>query len=214
MTDPQPSGLERRKARDDRVVTTLLLGRLVCPQGDTVCRIRNFSQGGAKIELRIPLAIGDAVSIELRGTVMVPGKIAWIAGNSAGVAFDDLIDSALLLGDPGAGFKQRSPRLEADCSAVLRVMGHAHSVRLLDIGQRGARVGGAAKLPRDTSVRLEAPGLGHMPAVVRWASPDALGLFFPDPIPFVMLSAWSQDSATRFCARASTGTAGAVTAAL
>jgi len=202
MNDPQATVTDRRKARDDRLVTTLLLGRIVAPQGDTVCRIRNLSQGGAKIEIRAPLAVGDRVSVELRGTTLVPGTVAWVAGNAAGVAFAEPVERDTLLGHCAQGrFKQRSPRLEADCPAILRVAGHAHSTRLLDIGQRGACIGGAGNLARDTNVRLEAAGLGHIAAVVRWSKPDTVGLFFPEPIPFVTLSAWSQDTATRFSAR-------------
>ncbi|WP_242139721.1 MULTISPECIES: PilZ domain-containing protein [unclassified Sphingomonas] len=202
MSDPQTLPGDRRKARDDRLVTTLLLGRIVAPLGDTVCRIRNLSQGGAKIEIRAPLAVGDPVSVELRGTTLVPGTVAWVSGNTAGVAFSEPVERDTLLGHSGQGrFKQRSPRLEADCQAILRVAGHPHAARLLDIGQRGACVGGAGDLARDTSVRLEAAGLGHVAAVVRWSRPDAVGLFFPEPIPFVTLSAWSQDGATRFSAR-------------
>ena len=202
MTDPHAVPSDRRKARDDRLVTTLLLGRIVAPQGDTVCRIRNLSQGGAKIEIRAPLAVGDPVSVELRGTTLVPGTVAWIAGNAAGIAFAEPGERDTLLGHSGeGGLRQRSPRLEADCPAVLRVSGHAHTVRLLDIGQRGACLRGAGALARDTGVRLEAPGLGMIPAVVRWSKPETVGLFFPEPIPFVTLAAWSQDTATRFSAR-------------
>jgi hypothetical protein len=202
MTDAQPVLVDRRKARDDRLVTTLLLGRIITPQGDTVCRIRNLSRGGAKIEVRAPLAVGDSVAIELRGTTLVPGRVAWVAGNAAGIAFAEPVEQDTLLGhasDPR--LKQRSPRLEADCRAILRFLGHAHSVRLRDIGQRGACVCGAGDLARDTAVRLDAAGLGQIPAVVRWSKPDAVGLFFPEPIPFATLSAWAQDTATRFYAR-------------
>lgn len=202
MTDPHVMPIDRRKARDDRLVTTLLLGRIVGPRGDTVCRIRNLSQGGAKIEIRAPLAVGEPVSIELRGTTLVPGTVAWVAGNAAGIAFAEPVERDMLLGHSTQGrFKQRSPRLEADCPTIVRVAGHAHSARLLDIGQRGARVGGAGDLLRDTTVRLETIGLGHIAAVVRWSKPDSVGLFFPDPIPFVTLSSWSQDTALRFSSR-------------
>lgn len=203
MSDPHVLPTDRRNATDGRLVTTLLLGRIVGPQGDTVCRIRNLSQGGAKIEIHAQFAVGDLVEIELRGTTLVPGRIAWVAGKTAGIAFAEPVSQDTLLGhasDPK--WKQRSPRLEADCPAILRVSGHVHTVRLHDIGQRGACVAGAGNLARDTAVRLEAPGLGLIPAVVRWSKPDAVGLFFPEPIPFVTLSAWAQDAATRFSARA------------
>jgi len=202
MNDPQTITNDRRKTRDDRLVTTLLLGRVVTPRGDTVCRIRNLSQGGAKIEIRAPLAVGDAVSIELRGTTLVPGTVAWLAGNAAGIAFSEPVERDLLMGHCGAGsFRQRSPRLKADCPAILRVSGRVHTARLHDIGQRGACVSGAGNLPRDTCVRLEAAGLGQVPAVVRWSKPDAVGLFFLEPIPFTTLSTWSQDAVTRFFSR-------------
>ncbi|MET3827915.1 MULTISPECIES: PilZ domain-containing protein [Sphingomonas] len=202
MNDPQTMANDRRKARDDRLVTTLLLGRVVTPHGDTVCRIRNLSRGGAKIEIRAPIAVGDAISVELRGTTLVAGTVAWVAGNAAGIAFAEQVESEMLLGHSAPGqLRQRSPRLSADCPAILRVTGRVLSARLHDIGQRGACIGGVGDLPRDTSVRLEAAGLGQIPAVVRWSKPDAVGLFFPEPIPFATLSAWSQDTATRFSAR-------------
>jgi hypothetical protein len=55
-------------------------------------RVRNLSRGGLMAEGAPPLAIGTAVTVELRHIGLVPGRIAWFAEDRAGVALDEPID--------------------------------------------------------------------------------------------------------------------------
>ena len=57
-----------------------------------VVRVRNLSAGGMMAEYPKTLAIGTAVSAQLRGIGWGEGRVAWYTDGRAGVAFDNPID--------------------------------------------------------------------------------------------------------------------------
>jgi hypothetical protein len=60
-----------------------------------VARIRDISEGGAKIQGRAP-DIGARVVIS-RGATDIPGRVVWTADHHFGVAFDEQIDVEAVL---------------------------------------------------------------------------------------------------------------------
>lgn len=59
---------------------------------------RDISQGGAKIETDQPIETGTNVVLTLEGFRPVPGVVRWQAGSACGIAFNDLIPLADLIG--------------------------------------------------------------------------------------------------------------------
>ena len=52
------------------------------------CQIRNFSMGGLKLHLKVPLKEGTAVEVELpRHDVVLRAEVAWQEGDKMGVRF-------------------------------------------------------------------------------------------------------------------------------
>ena len=80
---------KRTRRRD----SLFIAARLRIGDGDPIdIRVRNLSEGGLMAEGTPPLAIGAAVTIELRNLGPVPGKVAWYTDERAGIAFDVSID--------------------------------------------------------------------------------------------------------------------------
>ncbi len=79
---------QRSGARDSLLLTAMLTIDGVKEH----VRVRNLSSGGLMAEHAQPLAIGLAVTVEVRGIGVVPGRIAWCTDGRVGIAFDREID--------------------------------------------------------------------------------------------------------------------------
>ena len=105
--------------RGARLVTILLVARLVTPAGDSLVRIRNLSSGGLMMETSLALAPGDAVRVELRNLQAIAGRVAWAKDARAGVQFDEPANVADLLHPPVAEGRTtrvaRAPRISTCC---------------------------------------------------------------------------------------------------
>ncbi|HVJ02820.1 MAG TPA: PilZ domain-containing protein [Sphingomonas sp.] len=62
-----------------------------------LARSRNISQGGAGIETRLELAIGDTVQLTFDGLRPLDGTVRWIGKGLAGVAFNEELAWQLLM---------------------------------------------------------------------------------------------------------------------
>jgi len=58
-------------------------------------RVRNLSAGGMMIECSEPLRAGQQLCARLRGIGAVAGRVAWVRGGRAGIAFAHQIDPEL-----------------------------------------------------------------------------------------------------------------------
>lgn len=200
---------DRRADGVNRLVTTLLIGRLVSAHGDIVCRVRNISEHGARIESALPLVRGDRVQLELRGNELLDAEVAWSEDGATGLRFAEPVPAELILRPVAAqqGWHSRLPRLDAECSVTVIQDGRRIAATLRDINQRGMRVDGLGRqLPQGT-LTVQVPGLGSLPAATRWQREDAAGLQFLNPVRFETLSAWLVDPASRFGRRAEPGSA-------
>ena len=86
--DPQRGG-----ARDSLFLSAqLTLAGMVEPR---TVRVRNLSPGGLMAEYAGRVAIGDAVTVDVRGIGATAGRIAWIAEGRLGIAFDQPVNPRL-----------------------------------------------------------------------------------------------------------------------
>jgi len=199
--DSAPTALDdRRSGGDTRLVTTLLVGRLVTPRGDVVCRVRNISESGARIECAIALSRGDRVQIELRGAALLDAEIAWSQGCACGLRFLSKVPAELILkpSPKRQGWHNRLPRLETECAVLVTCDGRRFAATLRDINQRGLRIDGLSRTLTQGTLSVHIPQLGTVNAAIRWQREDAAGLQFLTPLRFETLSAWLLDPASRF----------------
>jgi hypothetical protein len=206
LTIITPSDDHRFAPRDPRMLTVLLVGRLIGPRGDGLCRIRNISAGGLMAETCAPFTAGDAVRIELRGDHSFSGDVRWAESNRIGIRFDRPIPdikellTELRATDRGSRIRQepRSPQLPTDCRVDLRIDGRRYRGTMTDLSQHGARLAADAPLARDQLLTLTIAGLPPLQGVVRWLAEEGVDIAFIEPIGFSMLGAWFENAAQRY----------------
>lgn len=83
----------KRAARRARV---LLAARLQTPFGEVDCRLRDLSRKGALVECAKQPPVGSEVTF-VRGSTIVPARVAWTAAGKIGLEFHYMIDEQELL---------------------------------------------------------------------------------------------------------------------
>ena len=96
----------KREAKRARV---LLAAKLQTPFGEIDARLRDLSRKGALVECARPLEVGTEVRF-VRGSTIVPARIAWAAAGRVGLEFLFMIDEQDVL----VQLKTRSRDTSAD----------------------------------------------------------------------------------------------------
>ncbi|HTU12418.1 MAG TPA: PilZ domain-containing protein [Allosphingosinicella sp.] len=188
---PQPP--ERRTT--ERHIKILRVGTVVVDGRRELCLIRNISAGGVMAHVYSQLVPGQQVSVELKTSQPVPGRVVWTRGGNAGIQFDQAVDVADLLATPQGvdnSWRPRTPRVEIDRMATLRTGARTDWVHARDISQSGVKVEGepdaAPAVGEEVVITLE--GFRPLHGVVRWSSEGLCGISFNQLIPFGDLIDW------------------------
>ncbi len=149
--------------------------KLVCESGEYLCVVRDISATGARLRLFheppperhcfLELSNGDRHVIERM----------WVAEGHAGFRIAQPIDVNTFLVEPSP-FPKRPIRLRIQRTAALIVGGVRHSATLIDLSQKGARITADCHLAVSQNIALDIPGIGAIPAKVRWRGKDGYGL--------------------------------------
>ena len=83
----------KRAARRARV---LLAAKLQTPFGEVECRLRDLSRKGALVECQTLPPVGSEVTF-IRGSTIVPARVAWTAAGRVGLEFLFMIDEQEVL---------------------------------------------------------------------------------------------------------------------
>jgi len=86
-TDVSSTDVPGATPRDARVTTILLIGRIATDTRDDLCRVRNVSDGGMRLETLAPVAIGQEIDVELKNGITVRSEGVWRENAEAGVRF-------------------------------------------------------------------------------------------------------------------------------
>lgn len=188
---PQPP--DRRST--ERHIKILRVGTIVVDGRRELCLIRNISAGGVMAHVYSQLTPGQRVSIELKTSQPVAGRVVWTRGGNAGIQFDTSVDVAELLATPQGvdnGWRPRTPRVEIDRMATLRVGARTCWVHARDISQSGVKIEAEAdEAPAaGDEVVITLEGFRPLAGVVRWAADGACGISFNGLIPFGDLIDW------------------------
>jgi hypothetical protein len=191
FSEQTPMPCERR--RQERHIRILRVGVLFLDGRRELCLIRNISSGGLMAHVYSAVKEGEPVTVELKTNQRVCGRIAWTEGSDAGIAFDAPVDIVELLANPpvlGNGWKPRSPRVEIDRAATVRVGARTRWVRTRDISQSGVKVELDQPLDIGGDVVVTLESLGPIAGVVRWQDGPVCGIEFNQLIPFGELIEW------------------------
>jgi hypothetical protein len=186
-----PPPPERRQ--NERHLKILRVGTLIVDGRRELCLIRNISAGGVMAHVYSRLQPGAPVSVELKTSQPVSGRVIWFRDSNAGIKFDAPIEISDLLANPPVlenGWRPRTPRVEIDCLATLRAGYRTYWVQARDISQGGIKVEADEPPEPDTEVVLDLEGLGAVSGVVRWSRDTSCGIAFNQLIPFGELIAW------------------------
>lgn len=186
-----PAPPERRQS--ERHLKILRVGTLIVGDRRELCLIRNISAGGLMAHVYSKLEVGQQLLVELKASQPVSGRVIWVRDSNAGIQFDRPIEISELLANPPVlenGWRPRSPRVEIDRMATLRVGFRTHWVHARDISQGGIKVEADEPPEPGSPVIVDLEGLGSIAGVVRWSRGTGCGISFNELVPFAELIAW------------------------
>jgi hypothetical protein len=195
LRDSPPGPPERRTG--ERHLTLLQVGSLMIGDRRELCLIKNVSTGGMLIRAYCDIALGTAISIELKHGEPIGGTAKWVKDGCVGVTFDKPVDVIALLSSSAEGPRPRMPRIEVGCVATLRQDGAIHRARTVNISQGGMKVECAATIPVGAEVTISLAGLAPCAGKIRWADSGMYGVAFNRVIALPDLVAWLQGERQR-----------------
>jgi hypothetical protein len=186
-----PGPPERRT--DERHIKILRVGTVVVDGRRELCLIRNISAGGVMAHVYSQMVPGQRVTVELKTSQPVTGRVVWTRGGNAGIQFDTVMDVAELLTTPqdaGNDWRPRTPRVEVDRMATLRIGARTAWVHARDISQSGVKIEAESPPADGEEVVLTLEGFRPLHGVVRWSAGGQCGISFNQLIPFSDLIDW------------------------
>lgn len=194
MAEVSFQGRDRADRRSENRQKMVLRAGLLHQAGKPFfCLVRNLSSTGIQITLYTSTARTGGVVVRIADEEPISGQFVWIKNRSAGISFDESIDSKTLLRlqqklSPLG--RRAMPRVKATSYAALLVGGRTVQAVLQDVTCMGARVTTSRSLEvgADASIRL--PDLPEMRASVRWTEGSDSGIAFETPIPLHVISEW------------------------
>ncbi len=158
-------------------MTVCRLVKVATPRGESLARCRNISNGGVRLEMRMPAKVHERVTIGFSPSVEIDGRIVWIDGCDSGVSFDVPIDCISVLREtavskPGA----RAPRLKTALPARLAYEGGQCGSLVSDISLQGMCVSHDGALAPGRNVRVMMADGRDRRAMVCWTRDGRAGL--------------------------------------
>jgi len=181
---------QRVEARQTMV---LRVGLLECEGKSSYCVLRNVSANGVQVKPFIPVRAGTDVSLRVGDEDNVDGRVVWVRGELAGIAFNKPLDPATLLRvrqSAPAARRRAYPRAPASGFAILRTGGRQYSATLCDISASGAKIVTAKPVEAGRTAVLLLPDLPPLRGFVRWSQGRDTGLIFETPIPIQVITDW------------------------
>lgn len=158
---------------------TLLIrsAKLVAPQGQFLCVIRDVSATGISLRGFHPLPDGDSLELEMQTGDRHPIERVWNRGLEAGYRFTAPVEVGDLIAESGA-YPKRPLRLDLDLPLNIQWDGRKIRANLTNLSQQGARVECDEFLALGQPLRLMSLRLPEIQARVRWRNGGCYGLAF------------------------------------
>ncbi|MBV9883510.1 MAG: PilZ domain-containing protein [Sphingomonadaceae bacterium] len=188
------------RRREPRQVTIMRVARIVGPERQELCLVRNLSANGLQARVYRARHAGDVVDVEFKCGQILRGTVAWTRGFIIGVRFHAPADLEGLLESRWAGEAMFTPprpvRVNVHVFGILRIGAHRHAVRVHDISQGGAKLALGELIERGPAV-LTLPGLPHLQGTIRWQRNELAGIAFNEPVAVGLLANWIEERQSR-----------------
>lgn len=176
---PENGVASREQRAAPRVMLLIRPAKLLTPEGEFVCVIRDVSATGISVRLFHPLPAGQSATLETETGMRVAMQRVWTRETEAGFRFDRQIDVAALINEIGA-YRKRRLRLAIELPVTVSFLGQGHPAVIRNLSQQGARIDCNARLALAQLVRLTSDYLPEIRAQVRWRRENHHGLVFED----------------------------------
>ena len=168
---------EQRAAR--RYSLLIRPAKLVSPQGEFICVLRDVSRTGVSAKLFHKLPRCEEYTLEMQNGQAYQMAKVWERDGEAGFAFSSQVDIGTLIAEP-SNFPKRGLRLDLSFPITISAASVAHMAFVENFSQQGARLVCSGKLAIDQSVMIEGDNLRAIRAKVRWRRGDCYGIVFDD----------------------------------
>lgn len=183
---PADGFVDQRKAA--RYVLLLRTAKLVTPEAEYPCIVRDVSASGARLRLFHPLPPQDTLMIELATGERIPVECRWNRDGQFGFRFFEEIDVRRFI-EETSPHPRRPLRLRMTFAAQGKAQGEVFELAVRDLSRQGARIETLHPLAIGQKLRVAAPGFPEREAAVCWRDAPAHGLVFHHAFAFEELAA-------------------------
>lgn len=163
-----------------RFVSLIRAAKLVTPDGEFVCVVRDVSQTGIKVKTFHPLPPGRVqMALELQNGERFELRLVRAGEGEASFVFTHGVAIERLIREHWS-HPRRQFRLSLRLPVRLHAGGAEWEAEIGNISQQGARLTADARFARDQMLRIVAPDFPETHAKVRWRRGDAYGVVFEE----------------------------------
>lgn len=177
----QSDGSEQRAA--PRFTLLIRAAKLVSPNGEFVCVIRDVSETGVSVRLFHALPSGSPLELHMPSGGSYEIKPVWERGNEAGFEFAAPVDVPRLINEAGE-YPKRGLRLDLCFPIRVSTLTQKCEGVVANLSQQGARFECEGLFAIDQSLRIEAleavPEFSEVRSKVRWRRDRDYGVVFDD----------------------------------
>jgi len=175
---PPEAGENRAEQRSAPRFTLLIRSaKLVSPEGEYLCVVRNASECGVSVRLFHPLPPDVPFALELPNGDRHPLGRVWEEPGKAGFSFAKRTDIERIVEGPSR-FSKRAMRVNLEVPCELLVGARKVAATLRNLSQQGALVSADEALSLVQRIQLRAEGMPEVAAKVRWRRNGQYGLSF------------------------------------
>jgi hypothetical protein len=180
--DESDPATEKRAA--PRFTLLIRTAKLIAPDREYLCVVRDASQEGLKARVFLDIPDGIPLTIEFGNGERHPIIKVWQNGDIAGFRFSGPVTIERLLANAPEGLRKRSVRLRLALPVTLTVAGRAIAATYRDISQHGACLYCEERLPVNARIALASAVLPPLEAHVRWRRAPVYGVVFTQAFRF------------------------------
>lgn len=179
--DDTPDGAELRAA--PRFTLLIRAAKLVSPNGEFVCVIRDVSETGVSVRLFHKLPQGSPLELRMPNGAYYEMTPKWERDNEAGFEFASPVDVTRLIAE-ASDYPKRGLRLDVCFPIRISTLTQTCEGVIANLSQQGARFETDGLFAIDQNVRIATlepvAGFSELRAKVRWRRDHDFGAVFED----------------------------------